>query len=94
MLKDQLHHLLYLTQYCIVLVPLLCIHNSGRVLWQLRSTEHTKRPMKTPGESNIRQHTVCDNNRKEGIKVIGPSKKHRNTLPNQETGLYNTTGTV
>ena len=53
--------------------------------------------MKTPGESNIGQHTVCDNNRKEGInikfKVTGP-KKNRNTPPNQETGLYSTTGTV
>ena len=51
--------------------------------------------------SAIRQHTVRDNNRKEGIsinfKVIGPKKKHkkhRNTPPNQETGLYSTTGTV
>ena len=38
-----------------------------------------QKPMKTPGESNIRQHTVCGINRKEGIniqfKVIGPNKK-------------------
>ena len=44
-----------------------------------------QKPTKTPGDSNIRQHTVCDNNRKEGIsiklKVIGPNKKHRNTPP-------------
>ena len=70
-----------------------------RVIWQLRSTEHTKKPTKTSGESNVRQHTVCDNNKKEGIntkfKVIGPSnKKHRNTPPVQEAGLHNTTVTV
>ena len=73
-----------------------------RVLWKLRSTEHNKKPTKTPGESNIRQHTVCGNNKKERIKyqVQGDktrqktSKKHRNTPPNQESGLYNTTGTV
>ena len=43
-----------------------------------------QKPTKTPEESDIRQHTVCDN-RKEGInikfKVIGPNKKHRNAPP-------------
>ena len=28
------------------------------MLWHLRSIEHTKKPTETPGESNIRQHSV------------------------------------
>ena len=78
-------------------LTLISIHNNGMGTSVAELDRAHQKPTKTPEESDIRQHTVCDN-RKEGInikfKVIGPNKKHRNTPPNQETGLYSTTGTV